>query len=53
MKYDNHASADNDDHSDHDNNTYHLDVLEPLLYLNHVLSVDTSVLCTSAMPPQL
>jgi len=52
---DNHAAAADDD-VDHDatgDSTYHLDVLEPLLYPSHVLSGDASVLCTSAMPPQL
>jgi len=51
MKYDNHAATDDhaDDDDDHDatgDNTYHLDVLEPLLYPSHVLSGDASVLCT-------
>jgi len=41
---------DHDDHDDHDatgDNTYHLDVLEPLLYLSHVLPGDASVLYAS------
>ena len=38
---------DEDDHDASDDNTYHLDVLEPLLYLSHVLPGDASVLYAS------
>ena len=38
---------DEDDHDASDDNTYHLDVLEPLLYPSHVLPGDASVLYAS------
>ena len=51
LAYSNNGDEDDDDDDDHDHdatgdNTYHLDVLEPLLYLSHVLPGDASVLCT-------
>ena len=47
LAYRNNDDDKDDDHDATDDNTYHLDVLEPLLYLSHVLSADASVLYAS------